>query len=326
MADVDESSTVDVQLNPFRLHHSYSSSIVLVTQPLLRDRNYGSWIKAMMIVLSRKNKKGFIDGTIKKLEGRKSTTWKCNNDLITSWILNFISKEIVVSINYTRSANVVWDELHIRFKQSNGSHVYQLQKELVTMNQGTMSVESYYTELKTIWQYLCNYHPKYDCTCDGIKPFIDHLEYELVMIFLMGLSDSYVGVRAQFLLMNPIPEITKVFSLIFQEEHQRSVGQDLNFTNLIILAATEASKRQNNDQSSKKENQRLVCSHCNVKGHTVDKCYRLHEFHPGYTFQNSNSSNSEAPLTKQVEANALTVAVQFLLQSKYGLVHSADLA
>lgn len=126
----------------------------------------------MIIALSGKNKKGFIDGTLKKPEGRKSAAWKCNNDIITSWILNSISKEIATSINYIRSVKVVWDELHTRFKQSNGPQVYQLHKELVTTSQGSMSVESFYTKLKTIWQDLIDYRPGFDCSCEGSKPFL----------------------------------------------------------------------------------------------------------------------------------------------------------
>lgn len=116
----DDSSVIDVQLNPFHLHYSYSSSAVLVTQPLVEASNYSSWCKAMLIGLSGKNKEWFIDGSIKKLEFRWSTSWKCNNDIITSWILNSISKEIASNINYIGSAKVIWDELHSRFKQSNG--------------------------------------------------------------------------------------------------------------------------------------------------------------------------------------------------------------
>lgn len=178
----------------------------------------------MIIALSGKNKEGFIDGTLKKPEGRKSAAWKCNNDIITSWILNSVSKEIATSINYIGSVKAIWDELHTRFKQSNDPHVYQLSKELVTTSQGSLSVESYYTKLKTIWQDLIDYRPAIDCSCEGIKLFIQHLDFEFVMIFLMRLIDSFAAVRAQILLMNPIPSIESVFSLIIQEEHQRSVG------------------------------------------------------------------------------------------------------
>ena len=54
-----------------------------------------------------------------------------------------------------------------------------------------------------------------------MKPFIDHLESEYIMTFLMGLNDSYVAVRAQILLIQTLPSINTVFSLLIQEEQQR---------------------------------------------------------------------------------------------------------
>lgn len=60
--------SIDAQLNPFALHYSFMTTTALVTQPLLGASNYGSWSRAMMMTLSKKNKSGFIKGTIKKLE------------------------------------------------------------------------------------------------------------------------------------------------------------------------------------------------------------------------------------------------------------------
>ena len=44
----------------------------------------------------------------------------------------------------------------------------------------------------------------------------------------MGLNDSYANIRGQVLLMEPIPPITKVLSLISQEEQHRAMGIDTN--------------------------------------------------------------------------------------------------
>ena len=41
------------------------------------------------------------------------------------------------------------------------------------------------------------------------------------MQFLMGLSESFAQIKGQILLMEPIPQINKVYSLLIQEEAQR---------------------------------------------------------------------------------------------------------
>ena len=61
------------------------------------------------------------------------------------------------------------------------------------------------------------------------------------MSFLMGLDDSFSQIRGQLLLMDPMPPINRVFSLIAQEEQQRrpNPSSDLNNSNckrIIVLS------------------------------------------------------------------------------------------
>ena len=44
----------------------------------------------------------------------------------------------------------------------------------------------------------------------------------------MGLNDSYNQICVQLLLLDPIPPINKVFSLVSQEEHQRKLTTQSN--------------------------------------------------------------------------------------------------
>ncbi|XP_022883903.1 uncharacterized protein LOC111400748 [Olea europaea var. sylvestris] len=106
---------------------------------------------------------------------------------------------------------------------------------ILSQDQDTVSV--YFTKLKTIWEELSNYRPICNCgkcTCDGVKELNKYYQTEYTMSFLMGLNDSYSQIRGQILLMDPLPQINKVFALISQEENQRKIstqvtpGNDLN--------------------------------------------------------------------------------------------------
>lgn len=44
------------------------------------------------------------------------------------------------------------------------------------------------------------------------------------MIFLMGVTDSFSQIRAQILLMEPLPYINKAFALVSLEEEQHSIN------------------------------------------------------------------------------------------------------
>ena len=113
------------------------------------------------------------------------------------------------------------------------------------------------------------------------------------MSLLMGLNDSFAQIRGQLLLLDPIPPINKVLSLVSQEEHQRSVSfhtvsGGVDPTNgLAFLARIDSSKRTGsearvsiNNRGQKKE--RPFCTHCNFHRHTIEKCHKLHSYPPGY--------------------------------------------
>ncbi|XP_042940663.1 uncharacterized protein LOC122275606 [Carya illinoinensis] len=84
------SSSMDEASSPFFLHPGDSLGIVLVTQSLIGD-NYHSWCRSMHMVLSAKNKLGFVDGSILKPSYPVNTmlpSWLCCNNMdLNQWKL-----------------------------------------------------------------------------------------------------------------------------------------------------------------------------------------------------------------------------------------------
>jgi hypothetical protein len=58
-----------------------------------------------------------------------------------------------------------------------------------------------------------------------LKILTDYHEEEYISHFLMGLKEILSHIRGQILLLDPIPPINKVFSLILQEERTPNVCQ-----------------------------------------------------------------------------------------------------
>ena len=128
------------------------------------------------------------------------------------------------------------------------------------------------------------------------------------MSFLMGLDDSFSQVRGQLLLMDPMPPINRVFSLIVQEEQQRKTNSPSDSNNstgtMAFAVKTEAvktggsnSQRFQNSNFNASKNQkrdRQYCTYCKILGHTMDRCYKIHGYPPGYKFKINNNSNAAA--------------------------------
>ncbi|XP_031270522.1 uncharacterized protein LOC116128896 [Pistacia vera] len=282
----------------------------------------------MVIALSMKNKLGFIDGSIPRPDGNDSllNSWIRNINMVISWILNSISKEISASVIYSDFAYEMWLALKEHFQQKNGPHIFQLRCDLMNHTQGSSSVSAYFTKLKKIWEELSNYRPFCSCgkcVCGGTKALADHSQKEYVMSFLMGLHDSFAQVRGQLLLMDPIPPINKVFSLVSQEAHQRNV----NVTSVgsggvesMAFAVKNDVARSNNGQNfprgQRKDNlnsNKPVYTHWGYVGHTIDKCYKLHGYPLVYKPKfNSNTSHQASSNQTPAVANQVSNSVNDL--------------
>ena len=94
------------------------------------------------------------------------------------------------------------------------------------------------------------------------------------MSFFMGLNETYTTFRGQILLMDPIPSIGKVFSLLIQDEKQRKIGKKNTIESSALAVKANGSRKSFN----KAKSGRPQCTHYRVLGHDVDKCYKLHGY------------------------------------------------
>jgi hypothetical protein len=111
-----------------------------------------------------------------------------------------------------------------------------------------------------------------------------------VFKFLMGLDDSFAHIRGQILLNDLLPPTNKVFSLIIQEECQKEifVAPLVHETAALMTKTNAAPMQKSGKWINHKE--KPICSHCGIPGHTIDKCYRVHGFPPGFKFTKNQSS------------------------------------
>jgi len=210
--------------NPLFLHHSDGPDLVLISQPLYHN-NYTTWSRAMFVALKVKNKVAFVDGSLPKPPPTDATfaAWSRANSVVISWLFNSVSKEIINSILFATTAQEIWEDLKIRFSRNNRPHIFQLRRQLVSTQQGTDSVSTYYTKIKCIREELASYRPEFHCTCGGLQQLQDQTDTEYVMCFLMGLNESFSNIRGQILLSDPLPSIDHVLSILLQEEAQREI-------------------------------------------------------------------------------------------------------
>ncbi|XP_022852181.1 uncharacterized protein LOC111373833 [Olea europaea var. sylvestris] len=221
-----ENSSLTMNENPLTLHSSDNLSLILVSK-VLEPHNYGQWSRAMRIGLSAKNKIGLIDGSIEMPSPTNKTfhSWQHCNDMVLSWILNSVSPDIASNVIYMDSASTVWKDPYDRFSQGNESRIYQIQQEIVEHRQNSDSISVYFNKKKkALWDELAFYQEPFTCTCGGQKKVNERMEKEILMQFLLGLNETYAAVRGIILMMSPLPDTRKAFSITLQHERQLDVA------------------------------------------------------------------------------------------------------
>ncbi|XP_019258794.1 PREDICTED: uncharacterized protein LOC109237007 [Nicotiana attenuata] len=246
------STTVNQDCNhPYFLHSSDAPGMSLVSSPF-DGRDFPGWKRSILIALSVKNKLGFINGILVKpdLGSNDLPQWSRCNDMVTSWLLNSLSKEIGDSVIYSKSAMELWNSLEHRFGQSNGAKLYHLQKDISKSVQGNSSIACYFTTLKRLWDELDSLSTHLgcicDCVCDGKKKVAKFMEDQRVIQFLMGLNDVYGQARGNILMISPLPSLDHAYSLLLQDESQREVYMSPQYpsdgTSFIAGTQTKSNK------------------------------------------------------------------------------------
>ncbi|KAF5447408.1 hypothetical protein F2P56_032962 [Juglans regia] len=126
----------------YYLHPSDNPGTLLVSEIFYGD-NYVAWSRSITIALTVKNKVAFIDGSLPQpssTNSRLKIAWLRANNLVLSWLMNSIAKEIRGSLLYFNSAADIWNELKIRYLRSDGPRVFALEKSLSSISQGSNSV------------------------------------------------------------------------------------------------------------------------------------------------------------------------------------------
>jgi len=282
--------------DPFYIHHTDHPGLVLVSKSL-DGLNYLTRRRSMILALDGRNKLGFVDGSIPIPDSSDTTKlhmWKINDNIVASWILNSLTKEISASVIYSTSASNIWNDLEKRFNIKNGPRIFQLRKRLLNCVQGMDSINIYFTRFKGLWAELGELKANHSCNCGGVAPLLASIKEEFVMSFLMGVNESFAHARGQILLMKPILDIDETFSLLLQDETQRLVGVQPNSAPPAKMACVVT---QSNAKGKPTRKDRPFCSHCNIHGHTREKCFKIH----GYPLSFKKSRNTSAAVNNILE-------------------------
>ncbi|XP_019188880.1 PREDICTED: uncharacterized protein LOC109183150 [Ipomoea nil] len=293
--------------NPLYLSSNENANAILVNPPLTGSVNYGSWNISMRVALEVKNKWSVVDGSITTPDRTSSqyAAWRRCNLMVCSWIRKSVHPTIAQSIMYMDKAREVWNDLSRRFSQQDPHRISILQSEIYSLKQENLTVNDYYTKCKTLWEQMnelqplpiCKCDPR--CSCDLVDQIRNEREVDQIIRFLQGLNEDYNSLKSGVLVLDPLPEMHKVFVMAEKFERQLNIvnlnlsGLELGHANSIqtnqadqantgdiVAAVNQFGNRRIMNASG--GNKAPKCTFCGMTGHTVEKCYKKHGYPSGW--------------------------------------------
>ncbi|CAL1367955.1 unnamed protein product [Linum trigynum] len=247
---------------------------------------YYSWSRSMRLALLAKNKLQLIDLVVVPPSPSDPLydAWEHCNVMVLGWLYRSLAQDIAQSILWFDSAVEVWKDLQDRFSAASLVRISDLQDEVISFKQGSVFVSEYFTRFIVLWNELvtllsfpvCSCNPR--CSCGALTVLRNYEQSDQVILFLKGLNDSFSQIRSQILLMEPLPPITRVFSLVIQHERQINLTSVRSSSNPLVLAGRSSTGQCQGRGAGAR--QHPICSHCGIVGHTVYRCYKKHGYSP----------------------------------------------
>ncbi|GJW46116.1 ribonuclease H-like domain-containing protein [Tanacetum coccineum] len=300
------------QYDPLYLHSNDTNGVPIIGFKLEGTENYKIWKAAITIAIHTKNKLGFINGKIPRPveAGFMQEQWDRCNSVVLNWILGCVSQDVFMGQVFSKNAKVVWDELEETYSKQDASVIFNMHYKIYSLTQSGSPLSEYYHKFNALWRQYDSLVNLPDCICENSDKLKEHNQLLKLMQFLMGLDEIYAPIRSIILTTDPIPDVKGAFATLSRDESHRgsSSHSALKTGNSAFVARPNTrnnnwNNNNNNNQSRRLNITNLLCTHCNMNGHTADRCFELVGYPPNFKKNNNSGFNKGASSSNSVSSS-----------------------
>lgn len=173
-------------------------------------------------------------------------------------------------------------------------------------------MSEYFNKLDTLWKEFDGLTNLVECTCEAGAKYNDHSKLMKLMQFLSGIDDSFNQVESHILLMDLLRNVKSAFSIVSREESHLKNGTLSSSSNVTKTQSSTfnnrvSDKKNQNTISNKGRNQNLQCRNCGLKGHLIEKCYKLIGYPKDFKFRNETNNDNMRSQNKSFSFNSSSV-------------------
>ncbi|KAI5349736.1 hypothetical protein L3X38_002625 [Prunus dulcis] len=235
---------------------------------LLNEFNYLPWSRAVTLALGGRSKLGFVNGTIEAPEDS--------------------------SPDFSESSLSLWKAVKDMYgNQNNAARVFQLKRNLASLQQGDKSFVHHLGCMKNMWNELDMYRPH----TINAAILLKRSEEDKIFHLLASLGSEYEDLRSHILMNPKLPSFASICTTIQREEVRRKVMNVDIKSSVSEARAFVTNHKSSGDRVYKGKRPDLKCLHCNNIGHLIDRCWILHpELKP--KFENKPSRDYKGAQTR----------------------------
>uniref|UniRef100_A0A2N9GK30 Integrase catalytic domain-containing protein n=1 Tax=Fagus sylvatica TaxID=28930 RepID=A0A2N9GK30_FAGSY len=232
---------------------------------------------------------GYIDGSITKpTAGSTSSKWTTNNAKIKTWLMESVEASIAINLSPLQNAKDMWDFLARIYRVTNKARLYQLEKDLNSLSQGSKSIQEFYSTMMLLWNEMDMMDT--DIAEAALTTIVKMRQSSRMRHFLMKLRPEFEPVRAAILNQGTKASLDDIIVDLLAEEtrlNSLSTSDEPIDTALIATSYKGKGRALSSVQChfchemghvSKNCRKRNFCNYCKEKGHVLSQCSKRPQY------------------------------------------------
>ncbi len=311
----------------------------------LDGKNYFLWASYVKIFLEGQELWGYIDGSITKpTAGSTSSKWTTNNAKIKTWLMESVEASIAINLSPLQNAKDMWDFLARIYRVTNKARLYQLEKDLNSLSQGSKSIQEFYSTMMLLWNEMDMMDT--DIAEAALTTIVKMRQSSRMRHFLMKLRPEFEPVRAAILNQGTKASLDDIIVDLLAEEtrlNSLSTSDEPIDTALIATSYKGKGRALSSVQChfchemghvSKNCRKRNFCNYCKEKGHVLSQCSKRPQYNAhslkAYSAVLPTPEDSKTTVSKPAIENSSTSAPAFslspeILQQVIQALHTSGL-
>ena len=188
----------------------------------LNHRNYTKWSRLMHLAISGRGQLNHIITQPPSLKDPVYNQWARQDSIVISWIIETIDPVLVNQFLHFPTARTLWKGIETLYSShSDGLQIFDLTVKTNKIEQGTETIEKYYSRIITHWKKIDRRQPNPMKYPEDIITYNRLTQQNQLYQILAGIIETFDKDRRDILLQDPLPTVQEAYASIRRKMMRR---------------------------------------------------------------------------------------------------------